>query len=254
MSEVSSYPNGQPCWADVTVPDVDAGAAFYSELFGWEAEKDPRPEAGGYTMFSRGGKHVAAASPPQEDGIPPHWTVYLASDDVDATTGRIREAGGTVLAEPFDVFDSGRMTVAADPSGAVFGVWQARDHIGSQLRGEPGTLNWAEVQTRDRAAAQPFYEQVFGYGATVQDMARGGEYVVFEVDGSPVAGLLEIGRDWGEVPSNWSVVFQVADCDVAVATVEKHGGQLLHGPAEIEGVGRFAVVADPWGAVFQVIT
>jgi hypothetical protein len=114
-------------------------------------------------------------------------------------------------------------------------VWQAGTHIGSQLDGEPGTLNWAEVQTRDRAAAQPFYEQVFGYGAKAQDMARGGEYVVFEIDGTPVAGLLEIGPDWGHVPSNWSVVFQVADCDAAVATVRAHGGRLLHGPAEIEG-------------------
>jgi hypothetical protein len=85
-------------------------------------------------------------------------------------------------------------------------------------------------------------------------MARGGEYVVFEIDGTPVAGLLEIGPDWGHVPSNWSVVFQVADCDAAVATVRAHGGRLLHGPAEIEGAGRFAVVADPWGAAFQVIT
>lgn len=254
MADVTSYPTGQPCWADVTVPDVDAAAAFYAELFGWEAANDPRPEAGGYTMLSRNGKHVAAASPPQQDGTPPHWTAYLASGDVDATTGRIREAGGTVLAEPFDVFDSGRMAIATDPSGAVFGVWQAGSHIGSQLRGEPGTLNWAEVQTRDRAAAQRFYEQVFGYRARAQEMAQGGEYVVFEVDGTPVAGLLEIGPDWGDVPSNWSVVFQVADCDAAVATVRQHGGQLLHGPAEIEGVGRFAVVADPWGAAFQVIT
>ncbi len=93
MADVTSYRIGQPCWADVTVADVAAAAAFYGELFGWEAEKDPRPEAGGYTMLSRNGKHVAAASPPQQDGTPPHWTVYLASDDVDATTGRIRRGG-----------------------------------------------------------------------------------------------------------------------------------------------------------------
>ena len=174
MPEVSSYANGQPCWADVTAPDVDAAAAFYAELFGWEAEKDPRPEAGGYTMLSRNGKHVAAASPPQQDGTPPHWTVYLASDDVDATTKRIGETGGTVLAEPFDVFDSGRMTVAADPSGAVFGVWQAGTHIGSQLRGEPGTLNWNECQTTDPAAAGAFYVAVFGHGYAERPMTAGG--------------------------------------------------------------------------------
>ncbi len=254
MPEVTSYATGQPTWADVTSPDVDAAAEFYTELFGWEAEKDPRPEAGGYTMFSRNGKHVAAASPPQQDGIPPHWTVYLASDDVDATATRIREAGGTVLAEPFDVFDSGRMTVATDPDGAAFGVWQAASHIGSQLAKEPGTMNWAEVQTHDRSAAQPFYEQVFGYASETMDMGPSGEYVVFNVNGQAAAGLVEIRSDWGDgVPSNWSVVFEVPECDPAVAKAQELGGTLLHGPADIEGIGRFAVVADPWGAVFQVV-
>ena len=162
MAEVTSYRTGQPCWADVTSPDLNAAAAFYSELFGWEAAKDPRPEAGGYTMFTRDGKSVAAASPPQGGGAP-NWIVYLAADDVATIAARIRDAGGNVLMEPFDVFDAGRMTVAADPASARFGVWQAGTHIGSQLSGEPGTINWAEVQTRDHTAAQSFYERVFGY-------------------------------------------------------------------------------------------
>jgi predicted enzyme related to lactoylglutathione lyase len=255
MPEVTSYTTGRPCWADVTSPDVDAAAEFYAELFGWVAEKDPRSEAGGYTMFSRNGKHVAAASLPQQEGIPPHWTVYLASDDVEATAAAIREAGGTVLLEPFDVFDSGRMSVAADPGGAAFGIWQAGSHVGSQLASEPGTLNWAEVQTRDRGSAQPFYERVFGYTSETMEMGPSGEYVVFNLGGRPTAGLVEIRSDWGDgtVPSNWSVVFEVAECDPAVAKVQELGGSLLHGPGDIPGIGRFAVVADPWGAVFQVV-
>ncbi|MGE5689245.1 MAG: VOC family protein, partial [Pseudomonadota bacterium] len=136
MPDVTSYATGQPCWADVTSPDVDAAAAFYAELFGWRADKAPQPEAGGYTMFSKAGKHTAAASPPAPgtEGVPPHWTVYLAADDVDAVARSIRAAGGTVMMDPFDVFDSGRMTIAVDPTGAAFGVWQAGTHIGAQLR------------------------------------------------------------------------------------------------------------------------
>lgn len=256
MPEVTSYPTGKPCWADVTSPDVDAAASFYSELFGWQAAKDPRPEAGGYTMFSRNGKYVAAASAPMpgQEGVPPHWTVYLAADDVDTLAGRVRDAGGTVFMDPFDVFDTGRMTVAADPAGAAFGVWQAGSHIGAQLRGEPGTMNWAEVQTRDRGAAQPFYEQVFGYETEAADMGGGNEYVLLKVDGESAAGLIEIAPEWGEVPSNWSVVFEVEDCDAAVAKVQELGGSVLREPSDIPDVGRFSVVADPWGAAFQVIT
>jgi predicted enzyme related to lactoylglutathione lyase len=253
MPEVTSYETGEPSWADVTIPDVDAAARFYSQLFGWEAHKAPQPEAGGYTMFARNGKYVAAASPPMQEGIPPHWNVYLASRDVDDTAARIPAAGGTVIMEPFDVFDSGRMTFAADPAGAMFGVWQAGNHIGSQLRREPGTINWAEVQTRDRAAAQPFYEQVFGYEIDVMPMATG-DYVLLKLGDRAVAGMIEIQPDWGDVPSNWSVVFEVEDCDATVARVQELGGSVIREPHSLEGVGRFAVVADPWGAAFTVIT
>ena len=253
MPQVSSYATGQPCWADVTSPDVEAAARFYSELFGWEAQTDPRPEAGGYTMFARDGSYVAAASPPPQEGIPPHWSVYLAADDVDGIAARIRDAGGDVMMEPFDVFDAGRMTLASDPAGAVFGLWQGNAHPGSQLRGEPGTMNWAEVQTHDKTAAQPFYEQVFSYDTEAMDMGPPGEYVLFKVNGQPAAGLIEIAPEWGDVPSNWSVVFQVDDCDAAVAKVQELGGSVIVPPRDLEGVGRFAVVADPWGAVFQVI-
>jgi predicted enzyme related to lactoylglutathione lyase len=253
MPEVTSYETGQPTWADVTTPDVHGAARFYSDLFGWEANTDPRPEAGGYTMFTRNGKNVAAASPPMQEGMPPHWTVYLAADDVDAVAGRIRDAGGNVLMDPFDVFDAGRMTVAVDPSGAVFGVWQAGLHIGAQLRAEPGTITWAEAQSTDAERARPFYERVFGSEVEVADSGPAAGYVVFKVDGEPACGLVQIGDDWGPVPSHWSVVFQVEDCDAAVARARELGGSLLREPTSLEGIGRFAVVADPFGAPFQVI-
>jgi len=162
MPEFTSYAHGTPCWVDVTSPDLDGAVAFYTKLFGWGADTDPRPEAGGYTMFSKNGKHVAAGSRPQQEGMPAHWTTYLASDDVDETARKVRDAGGSILAEPFDVFDAGRMTVAQDPTGAAFGVWQAGAHIGAQLANEPGTLNWNQCQTPDPARAAEFYAAAFG--------------------------------------------------------------------------------------------
>ena len=108
------------------------------------------------------------------------------------------------------------------------------------------------MQTHDSAAVRLFYERVFGF--TTEPIDMGGEdYGVFGTGGESVAGLVQIRPDWGEMPSNWSPVFQVADCDAAVGRVQEAGGTLYHGPAELEGTGRFAVVADPWGAAFQVI-
>src|SRR5687768_13698264 len=156
MPEFTEYAAGTPCWVDVTSPELERSVAFYTKLFGWTADRDPRPEAGGYTMFSKDGKLVAAASPPQQDGMPSFWSTYIASDDVDATAAKIREAGGSLMMEPFDVFEAGRMVVAQDPTGAAFGVWQAGAHHGAQLANEPGSFTWNECQTTDPATAAEF--------------------------------------------------------------------------------------------------
>lgn len=254
MAEFTSYAHGTPCWVDVTSPDLDGSVAFYKSLFGWEAEQDPRPEAGSYTMFKKNGKYVAAGSPPQQEGMPSHWTTYIASDDVDETAGKIRDAGGTVLMDPFDVFDSGRMTVAQDPTGAIFGVWQAKEHIGAQLANEPGTLTWNECQTNDPAAADEFYKQVFGYEVDVVPVVEGGpEYHVLKVDGKGIAGVLGITPRMEGVPPNWSTIFAVADTDETVARANELGATTLMEGMDIPEIGRLAVLKDPAGAVFQVL-
>ena len=253
MPEFTEYAPGTPCWVDVTSPELDRTISFYSELFGWEADQDPRPEAGGYTMFTKAGKQVAAGSPPQQEGMPSHWTTYLASDDVDATAGKVREAGGTVLMDPFDVFDSGRMTVAQDPTGAVFGIWQAGEHHGAELANEPGSVTWNEVQTPDAAAAERFYSAVFGYEIELVPMGDGVSYRVLKVDGKSVAGMYELAGDMEATPPNWATAFAVADTDATCKLAEGLGGKVLLQPMDIPQIGRYAVLQDPVGAVFQVL-
>jgi uncharacterized protein len=254
VPEFTSYTTGTPCWSDVTSTDLPRAVEFYTALFGWDANVAPQPEAGGYTMFSLKGKSVAAGSPPQQEGMPSHWTTYLASDDVDATAAKIREAGGTVLVDPFDVFDAGRMTVAQDPTGAVFGVWQAGNHIGAELANEPRTMNWNECQTNDPAAAAAFYEAVFGVEVKAFPTAEGRPpYNVIHVAGRGVAGIFEINEYMGDVPPNWSTVFSVANHDETVAKAKELGGTTLMQGLDIPEIGRLAVLKDPTGAVFQVL-
>jgi uncharacterized protein len=226
--------------------------AFYGGLFGWEAQ-DLGADAGGYTMYTLDGKNVAAGSPPPPGAqdVPPHWTTYLASDDADATAARVREAGGTVLMDPFDVFDSGRMTIAVDPTGASFGVWQAGAHIGAQLANEPGTLIWNECHSPSPEAAARFYETVFGYGIEEGDVGGEEPYRALTVDGRSVAGLQSTR---GDEPPNWLTVFACAQCDDAAARVRDLGGNVLVEPFDIPTVGRFSVVVDPVGAVFGVLS
>jgi predicted enzyme related to lactoylglutathione lyase len=255
MTEFSSYAHGTPCWVDVTSPDLDKTIEFYGALFGWKAEQDPRPEAGGYTMFTLDGKYVAAGSPPQQEGIPPHWTTYIASDDVDDTARRVRHAGGSVLADPFDVFDSGRMAVVQDPTGAIFGVWQAGTHHGAQLANDPGTFTWNECQTAEPEAAAAFYEAVFGHTVTATPGASGQPYRVINVGGKGVAGIFELTPEMkaGGVPPNWATIFAVADTEEALRRAAELGGEALMGPMEIPEVGILGAIRDPVGAVFQVL-
>ena len=226
--------------------------ACYEDLFGWKPEAVPQPDAGGYTMFTLKDKYVAAGSPPQQDGMPSYWTTYIASDDVDDTAAKIRDAGGTVMFDPMDVYDSGRMTVAQDPTGAVFGVWQAKEHIGAQLANEPGTLLWNQCHTPDPAAATEFYKAVFGY--EIEEMDMGGEqpFRLLKVGGRGIGGVRELTSE-GE-PPNWSTVFAVADTDETVAKAKELGGKALMEPFDLPEIGRLAVLQDPAGAVFQVMT
>ena len=250
MAEFTSYEHGTPCWVDVTSTDLERTIAFYESLFGWQGDTVPQPEAGGYTMFTLREKYVAAASPPPPSGPrASYWTTYLASDDVDATAGRIREAGGTVLMDPFDVFDSGRMTVAQDPTGAAFGVWQAREHIGAQLANEPGSFTWNECRTPDPERAAEFYGAAFGHTVSSADIGPL-PYRLLEVNGRSIAGVA--GTREGE-PPNWMTTFAVADCDASTAQARELGADVLSQPFDIPTVGRFAALRDPAGAVFGVL-
>jgi uncharacterized protein len=254
MPEFTSYAHGTPCWSDVTSTDLPRAVEFYTALFGWDAEVAQEPEAGGYTMFTLGGRNVAAGSPPMGEPAASYWTTYLASDDVDDTAARIRAAGGTVLIEPFDVFDAGRMTIAQDPTGATFGVWQANRHIGAELANDPGTMTWNECQTRDPEAAARFYEDVFGVEVKAFPSAGGGAaYSVIHVDGRGVAGIFELQEPMRDVPPNWGTVFAVASSDETVANAQELGGKALSPGMDLPEIGRLAVLQDPTGAVFQVL-
>ncbi len=92
------------------------------------------------------------------------WNTYVWVDSADEAASKVRDAGGWVVIEPFDVMDSGRMAVFTDPEGAAFCVWQAKEYKGAQLVNDPGTLNFNSLNTREVEGAKTFYGSVFGWG------------------------------------------------------------------------------------------
>jgi uncharacterized protein len=113
-------------WDELVTSDVDAAKAFYGEVFGWTANDSDMGGGFTYTVFKRGEDDAAGAMPLGEIPAPPHWLPYLATDDVDATAARAGELGATILREPWDVQDIGRLAIVQDPAGAVFGLFKPR--------------------------------------------------------------------------------------------------------------------------------
>lgn len=246
----SPWPAGTPCWVDIAVSDVRTSCRFYEAVLGWsfpEAEAD----GGGYVMASVDGHDVAGIGPRTPPERPAGWLVYLASDDADATAGAIAGHGGTVLVEPADTGDYGRHLVAADPAGATFGVWQAKEHVGAQLVNQPGGLTWEDLRSSDPAAAQRFYTAVFGFDLQAVEMAPG-DYRTFHLHGddAPLGGMG--GLMDAAAGSHWLPYFAVSDADRAVATAGSAGGSVLGAPIDTP-YGRMAGLADPDGAPFQVM-
>jgi len=255
MPDVDQYTPGTPSWVDMSSPDTDASAAFYSALFGWEAgEPGTVEETGGYRMFSLRGRSVAGLGPTRDGGPPPMWTTYITVADADATCAAAAAAGGTVFMQPMDVLEAGRMAVIADPQGAGFAIWQPNLHPGSQVVNEPGSPIWSELAVRDTAPEPAFYAAVFGWTADTTPMG-GTAYTTWRLGDHPVGGMIQMDEQWpAEMPPHWMTYFAVEDVDATCAQATSLGATVHVPPREIEGVGRFALIGDPHGAVFSVIT
>jgi uncharacterized protein len=253
MPEVTKYEPGSPSWVDLASPDPADASRFYAGLFGWSIVEGP-PEAGGYRMCEIDGKAVAGISMQMNPDMPPWWTTYISVANADETAAAITDDGGSVVMEPFDVLDVGRMAVAADPTGAMFSIWQPRLHIGAGIRNDANTLCWNELTTRDPQRSIEFYGAVFGWTANILPMAGAANYTEFRLGDHAIAGMMPMeGDSWpADLPNHWMVYFAVEDCEAAVARVEELGGKVMVAPTDVPP-GRFAVVNDPQGAVFSVI-
>ena len=252
VSASIDYPPGTPSWVDLTTSDVDAAAAFYGALFGWETvEAGPVEETGGYQMFTLDGALVAGLGPIVAVGQSPTWTTYVSSADVDATAAAVRDAGGSVVVPPLDVMSAGRMGAFADAAGgAVFGVWQPREHRGAQVVNRDGALAWNELDTHDPDAARSIYGAAFGWTAEPIEFEGQVVYHSWKLDGRTIGGMLPMGEGFpAEIPANWVTYFGMEDLGEAGTAIERLGGRVMV-PAQQMPNGSFAVFADPQGAVF----
>jgi len=273
MPELDRYIPGVPCWVDTSQPDPDAAVVFYGELFGWEL-KDALPPGSDASYFIaqlHGGDVAAVGSVP--DAAPPMamWNTYVRVASADETAAKVLDAGGSVLTDPFDIMEAGRMAVCADPEGAVFCVWEAKERKGADIVNEHGSLNFNDLNTRDVDGAKAFYGAVFGwrtiemgggfqmwtlpgYGDHLELLNPGTRERMAELEApegfeNVVASLAPIGEDQPDTPPHWGLTFGVDDADAIAAKAAELGGTVIVPPFDAPWV-RMTIIADPQGATF----
>ena len=273
MPERDGYIPGVPSWLDTSQPDPEAAVSFYSGLFGWEFEDVmPAGSEGKYFIARLRGLDAAAVGSIPE-GAPPMalWNTYIWVESADETASKVRDAGGSVLMEPFDVMDAGRMAVFTDPEGAAFCVWEAKEHKGAQIVNEHGSVNFNSLNTRNAEDAKRFYNSVFGW----QTIALGGDAEMWTLPGygdylerdnpdlrknmkeggapdgfeDVVATLNPIPDDQPDVAAHWNVTFAVDDADATASKATELGGTVIVPPFDAPWV-RMTFISDPQGATF----
>jgi uncharacterized protein len=246
-------PAGTPTWFDLITPDPAKARDFYAKLFGW-SYLIGGPEMGFYTMAQLDGKNVAGiGSPPPGSQMPSVWSVYLATDDIQADTAKIKQLGGQLMFEPMQVPENnGIMVMATDPSGAAFGLWQGGTHIGAEITEVPGTMTWCELHTRDVAKARDFYCALYGL-TSAQMPGAPMEYYTIQRGGAKLAGVMQMDQKMPAfVPPHWVCYFQVGSVDEVAKQTVPHGGKVLSEPFD-SPFGRLAWIEDPFGAQFVVL-
>lgn len=253
MATFTSHPVGAPCWVDLMTPDTDAAKRFLTAVFGWT--NDDRFDDEGnhiYTLFRQGDKVAVGmgGQPPEMAGAPAVWNTYIATDDPAAIAEKVTAAGGSVLMPPMQVMTSGEMAVFSDPTGAVFSVWKAGDHIGSEIANEPDTWSWSELMTRDVPAAIAFYRQVFGWAFAEMGL----NYQVIQGGEEGWGGLMAMPPEMPDmVPAHWATYFMTDDIEATMAKIKNADGQIMDGPMEIPEAGLIAVIHHDAAGTFHIL-
>jgi predicted enzyme related to lactoylglutathione lyase len=244
-------PAGTPTWIDLMTPDIDAARKFYNAVFGWEYDIG-NPEFGGYTT-ARLGKRTTAGLMGNQPGAPPMpsaWSLYFATENIEADVARAVKLGAKVLYPALVVGEFGTMATCEDPMGATFSLWQAAQHVGSQVTDEPGSATWYELYAPNAKQARDFYMALLG--ATGDPMPGGMEYYVLKHGEKMLGGIMQIDPSWGDFHPQWITYFSVANAEETMASVIKHGGKAMSKIDE-SPFGRIAALADPFGAFFKIV-
>jgi predicted enzyme related to lactoylglutathione lyase len=241
-------------WIEIATGDAASAKRFYSSLFGWTAEDAPHSSLGTYTTLFNSTGAVGGlyqiTSAQKLAGRRPHWLPYLYVSDVEESTRRAQTLGARILTSPTDTALGGRLAVVRDPGGAAIALWHDLPRRGATAApGSVGSWVWHEREASDAAANARFYEGWLGWKV---DSTHGGTQVLRSGD-HPIASIVSRAGQGGS-DSPWIVHFAVANCDALVARALALGAKQVQAPAPQVDLGCRAVLRDPEGVLFAVVS
>jgi uncharacterized protein len=245
---------GKFVWHDLMTTDAAAAKSFYGQAVGWQSQ--PWDQDPNYTFLlgSQGPVGGVMGMPPDVPaGLPPFWSLYIGTPNLDQTVAHALRLGAKLCKEATEIPTIGRFAILTDPQGANFTVFTPNDSSAPPDGAPPlGDFSWHELATTDFEAAFKFYSQLFGWQEMERmDMGPHGIYFIFGWNGAQRGGIYNKMPEM-KGPPNWLSYAFVANTDEAVARAKAAGGTVINGPMDVPGEGRIAVMMDPQGAVFAV--
>jgi predicted enzyme related to lactoylglutathione lyase len=234
---------GRFVWHDNSSTDVEASKGFYTKLLGWDVEVWKPGELDYQTISANGVQHGGFGE--AQGGAPSHWLGHVVVDDVESAGKRAQDAGGSIVSDPMDIPEVGRILVIRDPQGAVISAYQPAGDVPVS----EGVFGWDELITNDVEGAKRFYGEVFGWGTSEMDMGAGKAYTLFQVGETSVAGCMAF-EEGQEMPAHWYPYLMTPDVDATTAKAKDAGATVYLEPMDVPEVGRFSVLGDPTGATF----
>ncbi len=255
MEKTTLPASGRFVWHDLMTTDVETSAQFYCNLFGWiTKEVDMGRKTGKYTMIGLGDKSIGGFEKlAKGENVASHWIGYVTTDDIGACVERAQRHGGKVCVPVTEIPNTGRFAIVTDPTGAVLSPFQFGGDPMPEAEGHPpiGDFCWDELLTTDPKRAAAFYGEMFGWSSEAMDMGRWGTYHLQKRGSKDAAGMLQLPKDV-DAPPHWITYVHVTDVDAITAKARQLGGTIHREPTDIPNIGRFAVLADPTGAVFGI--
>jgi predicted enzyme related to lactoylglutathione lyase len=244
---------GRFVWRDLMTTDPEKAETFYTSLFGWTVNPMDMGEAGVYRMFRNGDQDFGGIGPVDAaQGVPPHWVSYIATPNVDETTAKAIQLGGSSPMPGMDIPAVGRFSVVIDPQGAAFCPFTDTSGTENPPEGQVppvGGVSWNELMSKDAQASKSFYSQLYGYTPKEMDMGTGPYTILYRGD-TMEAGILQAPEQAAQMPTAWVIYYVVANIDDSLAKLEQLGGQNISRIIEVPTIGRVAMVVDSLGAMF----